>query len=289
MLVQVNQNISLDAQYSTVNGDKLSLDKLLKAWTYGKAVGTVKNYLAIARKFLGWINKDLTCIGLVDLQDYLASLDCSSSTKKTKMATIKSLLTFCQKLGVTHYNPGVLLKTENAPDQLHSRILTEVDIQLMVRLEPVLRNRLILKTLYLLGLRVSELTSIWWLDFTETSHGVVLRVVGKGKKERFILVPSELWKELQSLRTSGGAVFKSRHGDSITPQAVWEVVKKAAARVDKNLASPHWLRHAHASHALDRGAKIHQVRETLGHSSLTTTSRYVKSKIENSSSLVLAI
>ncbi len=289
MLVQVNQNTSLNAQYTTVNGDRLSLDKLLAAWTYGKASGTTKNYLAIAQKFLAWIGKDLTSIGLIDLQDYMKELDCTNSTKKTKMAAIKSLLTFCQKLGITHYNPGVLLKPENAPDQLHSRILTEVDIQLMVRLETNNRNKLILKTLYLLGLRVSELTSIWWLDFSETSHGVVLRVVGKGKKERFILVPSELWKELQSLRTSGGAVFKSRHGDSITPQAVWEVVKKAAARVDKNLASPHWLRHAHASHALDRGAKIHQVRETLGHSSLTTTSRYVKSKIENSSSLVLAI
>jgi integrase/recombinase XerD len=289
MLVQVNQNANLSPQYTTVNGDKLSLDKLLNAWTYGKAIGTIKNYLAIAQKFLSWSGKDLTSIGLIDLQDYLNSLDCTSSTKKTKMATIKSLLTFCQKLGITAYNPGVLLKTETAPDQLHSRILTEVDIQLMVRLETNNRNKLILKTLYLLGLRVSELTSIWWLDFSETNHGVVLRVVGKGKKERFILVPSELWKELQSLKTSGGAVFKSRHGDSITPQAVWEVVKKAAARVDKNLASPHWLRHAHASHALDRGAKIHQVRETLGHSSLTTTSRYVKSKIENSSSLVLAI
>lgn len=289
MLVQVNQNTSLNAQYTTVNGDKLSLDKLLAAWTYGKASGTTKNYLAIAQKFLAWINKDLTKIGLVDLQDYLASLDCTNSTKKTKMATIKSLLSFCQKLGVTAYNPGVLLKTENAPDQLHGRILSESDVQIMVRLEPNNRNKLILKTLYLLGLRVSELTSIWWLDFSETSHGVVLRVVGKGKKERFVLVPTELWKELQSLKTSGGAVFKSRHGDSITPQAVWEVVKKAAKRVDKNLASPHWLRHAHASHALDRGAKIHQVRETLGHSSLTTTSRYVKSKIENSSSLVLAI
>ncbi len=289
MLVQINQITDLSPQYTTVNGDKLSLDKLLAAWTYGKASGTTKNYLAIAQKFLAWINKDLTKIGLVDLQDYLASLDCTNSTKKTKMATIKSLLSFCQKLGVTAYNPGVLLKTENAPDQLHGRILSESDVQIMVRLEPNNRNQLILKTLYLLGLRVSELTSIWWLDFSETSHGIVLRVVGKGKKERFVLVPSELWVELQSLKTSGGAVFKSRHGDSITPQAVWEIVKKAAARVDKNHASPHWLRHAHASHALDRGAKIHQVRETLGHSSLTTTSRYVKSKIENSSSLVLVV
>ena len=289
MLVQVNQDVCLSAQYTTVNGDKLSLDKLLNAWTYGKAAGTIKNYLAIAKRFLDWIAKDLTSIGLVDLQDYLTSLDCSQSTKKNKMAVIKSLLTFCQKLGITVYNPGILLKSENAPDQIHSRILSEIDIQIMVRLEPIVRNKLILKTLYLLGLRVSELTSIWWQDFTESNHGVVLRVIGKGKKERFILVPAELWSELQSLKTSGGAVFKSRYGDSITPQAVWEIVKKAAKRVEQEHASPHWLRHAHASHALDRGAKIHQVRETLGHSSLSTTSRYVKSKIENSSSLVLTV
>lgn len=294
MLVQVNPDTYLGIQYTTHNGDKLSLNRLLEAWVFGKSPNTAKNYLAIANKFLWWVKKDLKSIGLIDLQDYLASLKCVESTKKTKIAVLKSLFTFCHKIGILAYNIGVLFKTQNAPpDQIHSRVLSETEVQLMIRLEVSSRNRLILKTLYLLGLRVSELVGMQWGDFTTTPEKrVVLRVVGKGNKERFVLVPDFLWEEITSVIDSKGgwAVFRSRvgNGKPISKQYVWEIVKKAARRagLDPHV-SPHWLRHAHASHSLDRGAKIHQVRETLGHSSLATTSRYVKSRLENSSSLFL--
>lgn len=292
MLVQVNQNTSLNIQYTTHNGEKLSLNRLLEAWVFGKSPNTAKNYLAIANKFLWWVNKDLTSIGLIDLQDFLDSLEGVESTKKTKMAVLKSLFTFIHKIGLTRFNPGLLLKTQNVPDHIHSRVLAESDIQLMIRLEVSNRNRLILKTLYLLGLRVSELIGMEWKDFSTPEKRVVLRVVGKGKKERFVLVPDPLWKEILAVAgkdgENSGAVFRSRLGKPFSPQYIWETIKKSAKRAGLDPhTSPHWLRHAHASHALDRGAKIHQVRETLGHSSLATTSRYIKSRLENSSSLFL--
>jgi integrase/recombinase XerD len=89
---------------------------------------------------------------------------------------------------------------------------------------------------------------------------------------------------------AGEPVFKSRKkGDALTPQGVLAVVREAAGRagIEGNV-SPHWLRHAHASHALDRGAPIHLVQATLGHSSITTTGRYLHARPADGSSRFLA-
>ncbi len=78
---------------------------------------------------------------------------------------------------------------------------------------------------------------------------------------------------------------------SITPRQAERVVKDAAIRAGLSNASdvsPHWLRHAHASHAMDRGAKVHLVQATLGHASVATTGRYLHARPDESSSLFLA-
>jgi integrase/recombinase XerD len=86
-------------------------------------------------------------------------------------------------------------------------------------------------------------------------------------------------------------VFRSRKGSHcghLTRERVHQIVKAAGKRAGiKGKVSPHWLRHAHASHALERGAKIHLVAETLGHSSVAVTSRYLHARPEDSSSLYL--
>jgi integrase/recombinase XerD len=71
---------------------------------------------------------------------------------------------------------------------------------------------------------------------------------------------------------------------------VWRIVRAAAARAGISLAvSPHWLRHAHASHALDRGAPIHLVQATLGHASVATTGKYLHARPTDSSARYLAV
>ena len=73
-----------------------------------------------------------------------------------------------------------------------------------------------------------------------------------------------------------GPVFRTRSGRALLPRAAGQIVSAAAVRAGLSAAvSPHWLRHAHASHALDRGAAVHVVQHTLGHASLATTTRYV--------------
>ena len=76
----------------------------------------------------------------------------------------------------------------------------------------------------------------------------------------------------------------------MTDSGIWRIVKAAAQRAGiEGPVSPHWLRHAHASHALDRGAPIHLVQATLGHASITTTGRYLHARPKESSSKFLPL
>jgi integrase/recombinase XerD len=104
-------------------------------------------------------------------------------------------------------------------------------------------------------------------------------------------MPESVWNAVQSLRGDAGEnqpVFRSRKGGHLDESQVWRIVRKASTRagIDKAV-SCHWLRHAHASHALDRGAPIHLVQATLGHSSIATTGRYLHARPTESSSSYL--
>src|SRR5690606_21296856 len=104
---------------------------------------------------------------------------------------------------------------------------------------------------------------------------------------RTVLMPESVWKALMSLcgdEKDGHPVFRSRKGGHLHESQVWRIVRRAAERagIDKNVSS-HWLRHAHASHALDRGAPIHLVQATLGHSSIATTGKYLHARPTESS------
>ena len=107
------------------------------------------------------------------------------------------------------------------------------------------------------------------------------------------MLSATTWQELQALRgdaDAGRPVFESRQGGPLSAVQVLRIVRKAAQRAGLELAvSPHWLRHAHASHALDHGAPIHLVQATLGHASVATTGRYLHARPSDSSARYLAV
>ena len=85
-------------------------------------------------------------------------------------------------------------------------------------------------------------------------------------------------------------MFRSRRGGHLHPSQLLRIVRRAAKRAGITKAvSPHWLRHGHASHALDRGAPIHLVQATLGHASVATTGRYLHARPSESSSTYLSL
>jgi site-specific recombinase XerD len=115
----------------------------------------------------------------------------------------------------------------------------------------------------------------------------------KGDESIAVLLSLNTWKELSKLRADSNdddPVFISKKGGKLDPSQVFRIVRKAAERANINKpVSPHWLRHAHASHALDRGCPIHLVKETLGHKSIAITGQYLHVKPEVSSSKFLSI
>ena len=117
---------------------------------------------------------------------------------------------------------------------------------------------------------------------------------GKGSKTRVVLLPNTIWRELLRFRQHADlddAVFQSRSGGGhLHPSMVERIVTKAAQRAGvEGKVSPHWLRHSHATHALERGAPIHLVQATLGHASVATTGRYLHARPTDSSSKYLAV
>ena len=267
------------------------IEIILNMWLHGKAASTQESYKRISNMFLVFINKPLVNTGLDDVQNFLDSLQSSPNTVKTYASIIKSLVSFCHELGIMQYNVAKPIKTPKPKDCLNERIMSEQEITLMIHSETNTRNKLILKMLYYCGLRASELAALTWGDLQDRQGNGQATIYGKGSKTRVVIIPTSLWRELQQLRGDAGKadpVFKSRQGDGFMTRAtVWNVVKSAAKKIGLDNPSPHWLRHGHASHSLDRGAPIHLVSQSLGHASVATTSRYLHARPSDCSSLYL--
>ncbi|WP_313740890.1 site-specific tyrosine recombinase XerD [Pseudomonas sp.] len=166
--------------------------------------------------------------------------------------------------------------------------LSEADVEALLRAPDLgeaigQRDRAMLEVLYACGLRVTELVSLT-LDQVNLRQGV-LRVMGKGSKERLVPMGEEaiVWVEryLRDGRTEllhgrpSDVMFPSLRGEQMTRQTFWHRIKHHArvAGIDKPL-SPHTLRHAFATHLLNHGADLRVVQMLLGHSDLSTTQIY---------------
>lgn len=274
-------------------------EQLIDLWLHERSDHTKDAYRRDVRRMLTFIGKPLRLVTLRDLQDFADSLKrgyapLKPSSRARVLAACKSLLTFAQKIGALAFNVGAALKKPAVPDALHKRILTEADVQRMLALTTG-RDHVLVRLLYNAGFRVSELCSITWADLTTASDGALLvTVTGKGNKTREVrlsLTTSAMILDLRGDAPLSGFVFTGRTiTKGLSPVQAWRIVRDAArlAGIEKAV-SPHWMRHAHASHALDHGAKITAVRDTLGHSSFSTTNRYAHAKKGESSGDALAV
>lgn len=255
---------------------------------------TRRNYQRQAGAFLAFVDKPLAQVRVIDVQAYLESLQGSApGTRALAAAAIKSLLTFAHETGYIPFNPGVAVKMPPVKRTLAERILAESEVQRMIHLEPDTRNRIMLTLLYAGALRVSELVGLKWRDTQPRDLAGQIVVFGKGGKTRVILLSVGTWRQLIELRSDADPdcpVFRSRKGGSLDTSQAWRIVKAAAIRAGINpKVSCHWLRHAHASHALDRGAPIHLVQQTLGHASVATTGVYLHARPTDSSARYLGM
>ncbi|MGB7156518.1 MAG: tyrosine recombinase XerC [Tepidisphaeraceae bacterium] len=226
------------------------------------------------------------------IREFLAYLYAQNYTKSTtarKLATLRSFYKFLIRRGLVPANP---LSTIRTPKQ-EKRLPKCLDLEQVQKLLEApgdadilsARDKAMLEVLYSSGIRVSELVELETADL-DLQEGV-LRVKGKGRKDRLTPIGSQAIKALQKYfemrQTGGGAggqpmtgrVFLNKHGQSLSTRSVRRKLDKylVAAGLDPGI-SPHTLRHSFATHLLNNGADLRSVQELLGHQSLSTTQIY---------------
>jgi len=271
-------------------------DHIIELWGHGRPASTMEVYLPVIRHFQAFVRPlrvgEITLEVLQKYEDFWAHL--KPRTVKRKMATVKSLLGFSHRIGSIPFDVGRALRVPKPPDDLAEKILPAKDIRRMIKLTTDPRDQAIIRLLYGAGIRASECSGLRWIDCRERGKDGQVTVLGKGNKTRTILVSGETWRSLMAIKPPDAKpndpVFTSREGDRrpMNRTRITNIVREAAERAGITAhVSAHWMRHGHATHALDAGAPLTLIQHTLGHVSLATTQRYLHVNPEDSSSQFL--
>lgn len=214
-----------------------------------------------------------------------------STSVGRKLAVVRSFLKYLVARGIYSYNAARHIRTpkkeKRLPDVTSERTIAKVLGQEVTTPEEI-RNKAVVELLYSSGLRRSELCGINLSDIDLQKR--VVRVTGKGNKQRIVPIGDEAVNSLEKYRTERSrwnviadrdALFLLRSGKRITPRMIHYIVQKMfVGTSDTDAPHPHMLRHSFATHLLDRGAEIRAVQEMLGHSSLATTQQYTHLTID---------
>ena len=237
---------------------------------------------------------------LTDWEADLLDRGLAVATVNRKLAAVRSLLSHGQRTGYLWFNVGAAVQPRPLPDRTAERILSEHDIlNLLAAPGPHRqgdRNRVLLAMLYYTGARISEVLALHWRDLRldpDPGGSAIATLHGKGGRTRHVALAAVCVEGLRAMRPDphipDAHVFTTRNGGPMSRHGAAQVVRAAARRAGIEApVSPHWLRHAHATHALLRGAPAHVVQGTLGHASLATTTRYAHMTAGEGSGLVLA-
>jgi integrase/recombinase XerC len=198
-----------------------------------------------------------------------------------KLAALRSFLKFLVRRGVLERNAARAVRGPRLPKKLVSFLPVDDAVTMMdaapARASSRERDHAIVELLYASGVRVSELSGLD-LDDVDAERGV-LRVMGKGRKERMVpfgdVAARALAAYLVRRGTAAGPLFTNHRGGRLTTRSVHAIVRAGAraAGITRRV-TPHTLRHSFATHLLEGGASLRMIQELLGHSRLSTTQRY---------------
>ncbi len=260
------------------------------------STNSITSYKTDLKRYINFLfNKesiqDLNSIRQIHIRNfirYLNDQNLSSASINRSFSSIRSYHKYLSGEEKISHNPTQLLDPPKISKKL-PKVLSIPDVDVIinsVKLEESMgyRDKAILETLYSAGLRVSELCALEMNNILFDS--AMLRVVGKGNKERYVPLGSkaiklinEYCKYIRSLlinkKKTDGNVFLSKNGKKLTRMTIFNIMKKwtQISGINKDI-SPHTFRHSFATHLLEGGADLRAVQEMLGHSDISTTQIY---------------
>jgi integrase/recombinase XerD len=254
--------------------------------------GLAKNTLASYRQDLSQLDAFLKGNSLLEVQEeqlsrFLASRRGRTSSAARRLSTLKRFYGWCLRERKVRADPTVKLDPPKRAPRF-PKTLSEADVEALLAAPDVktplgMRDRTMFEVLYAAGLRVSELVGL--KVFEVNLDAGVLRILGKGSKERLVPLGEEAvdWvrRYIKDFRPSllkkksSDHLFVTARGAGMSRQAFWQNIKRYGARaVPGKHFSPHVLRHAFATHLINHGADLRVVQLLLGHADITTTTIY---------------
>lgn len=260
----------------------------------GLSENTVQSYHLDLTALCDWLDKNdlsLETLDAVDLQGFLGERlekGYKATSTARMLSAMRKLFQYLYREKYRVDDPSAVLSSPKLPSRL-PKYLTEQQVSDLLNTPDVdvpleLRDKAMLELLYATGLRVTELVSLT-IENMSVQQGVV-RVIGKGNKERIVPMGEEAayWVRQFMLYgrpvllngQSSDVVFPSQRAHQMTRQTFWHRVKHYAilADIDADALSPHVLRHAFATHLVNHGADLRVVQMLLGHTDLSTTQIY---------------
>jgi integrase/recombinase XerC len=287
-----------------INDIKKFLEYLQREKNYSR--NTINSYEDDLLQFNSFLSKHFgdtyfspTKIDHVTIRLFLGELLEEKKSKRSiarKLASIRSFLKYLVRRGIIERNPGIYVATPKLPKKLPV-YLEESAVDRMMDLPDVttangVRDKAILEVLYGTGIRMGELIRLKLGDINIQKN--VVKVVGKGNKQRIVPVGSKARVAIQNYLTIRNEllerseekvdeawIFLSNRGKPLYPRGVYNIVTQYIGKVAEiEKKSPHVLRHTFATHMLNRGADLRAVKELLGHESLSTTQLYTHVTVE---------
>lgn len=250
------------------------------------SVNTVDSYGENLLLLKNYTNKYLISLKKEDIKDFLDNVEATPRTKAHYLTVFNSFYKYLVFMDKIKSNPCDGIKAPKLEKKLPTYLTNEEIAKLFnIRLtKPVdYRNKAILEVMYATGARISEVINLELnqIDFEEC----IIRVVGKGKKERIIPLDDVAIDALDNYinnyrpflikNETCNYVFLNKNGEKISRQMIFKILKNLAnkAGITKEI-SPHTLRHSFASNLLNNGADLRVIQELLGHENLETTEIY---------------
>lgn len=265
------------------------------------SIQTIRTYNIALKQFQTYFieeydtNPDIKLLETDDLRPFLGYLHDKGNSKSSirlKVSAIKSFFKYAKRTGLIKTNPANTISTPKNEKKLPSFMLqTEISKMIdSINSEDfsTLQLKAIIEIIYSCGLRISETLNLKSSDINFSEQ--IIKVIGKGNKQRIIPIGNKAVKILQKYltlqnlipkNTTNDTLFIDEKGQNIQYNYIYRKIKQLMTQhTNSPKKSPHVLRHSFATHLMDNGADINSVSEMLGHSSLSSTQIYTHVSVE---------